>query len=274
MSSDIVYHLSFISSHSFTLYNSPLMMKTGMSVPSNLEKVALSDIQSKLLHLRNISIQLAEAQHQQIQALSALSEQVSALMKVQESSLGFLSTPPGLSRPPSFEYLPPPPPPPPFRVSLNTSTTTLCLDASGGGAHSTSFEPLPFPMREWASAAPFSSVKKSDESRLLAMAAAKASAAEEQQQAAEEQQQAFSQVVIAVLKNCKGGKASIKARKISEKIVSYERETSATSSVIPPRDDPSYTGPSFMQLLQLVPGLQMMEPGPNRKRVFCFTPIQ
>ena len=244
-------------------------MKTGMSVPSNLEKVALSDIQSKLLHLRKISIQLAEAQHQQIRALFALSEQVSALMKVQESSLGFLGTPPGLSRPPSFEYLPPPPP---FRVSLNTSTTTLCLDASGGGANSTSFEPLPFPMREWANAAPFSS--KSDESRLLAMTAAKASAAEEQQQAAEEQQQAFSQVVIAVLKKCKGGKASIKARKISEKIVSYERETSATSSVIPPRDDPSYTGPSFMQLLQLVPGLQMMEPGPNRKRVFCFTPNQ
>jgi len=248
-------------------------MKTGMSVPSNLEKVALSDIQSKLLQLRKISIQLTEAQHQQIQALSALSEQVSALMKVQESSLGFLGTPPGLSRPPSFEYLPPPPPPP-FRVSLNTSTTTLCLDASGGGAHSTSFEPLPFPMREWASAAPFSSVKKSDESRLLAMTAAKASAEEEQQQAAEEQQQAFSQVVIAVLKRCKGGNASIMARKISEKIVSYERETSATSSVIPPRDDPSYTGPSFMQLLQSVPGLKMMEPGPNRKRVFCFTPNQ
>ena len=263
-----------MSSHSFTLHYSPLMMKTGMSVPSNLEKVALSDIQSKLLQLRNISIHLADAQHQQIQALSALSEQVSALMKVQESSLGFLGTPPGLSRPPSFEYLPPPPPPP-FRVSLNTSTTTLCLDASGGGAHSTSFEPLPFPMREWANAAPFSSVKKSDESsRLLAMTAAKASAAEEQQQAAEEQQQAFSQVVIAVLKKCKGGNASIKARKISEKIESYERETSATSSVIPPRDDPSYTGPSFMQLLQLVPGLQMMEPGNNRKRVFRFTPNQ
>ena len=267
---------------------------------SNLEKVAsggLLGILDELLRLRFSAIQMAEAQHQQISALSRLSDKVRSLIEQESSSQSF---PPGLgfpgqtlpfftsisSGPLSFEAIPPPPSmsflprPQPIRVSMESSSTTttssMRLDACGGAHPTTSSQP-PISSRptvsEWASAAPWAKPQGGEESlasRLLAMTATKAAFDEERN----DQEAAFARIVTAVMEEHnrkKGGEQTfLFANKISQKILQYEKAHNISPSVLACRD-PSYSGPTFQELLKSVPGMVMSTTMHRQKKKNCFS---